>query len=546
MRCPERMTPVPLTALALACVSLTCAFPTDESDAVQVVIQSPSLVVIRGQQLPLFARAFRVSGTDTLDVRNVVFEWRTGNASLATVQDDGGGYAHVTGVNSGTVEIIARAVAFEQADIGTLQVRVSNPLEVDSVRPSLVRFGDTITVYGVGVDSIFFAFLDNNVTLFDYPIPGLLPTRTRDSLGFSTATFWVTPPARSSRLTFFGPGVFGNAPDTTRVIPVDRFEPNETAAWPINLDAPPRFPALPQIKFYNPALAFEIPRRDEIGIEWYRFAQQTGPRDLTLILTSPEARGTFATFFTDSLSYDPADSSYRVGPQSWTLGPSSHFCGGIPFEPAELQPESTIVALGGMPAGALHTIAFYAQPARYGLAVIEGYVTSNPAVPRDAHEEDDFCDAADARGLAASVPTNRFRDTLTIDNPHDIDWIAFEVTAAGELVHFRLASLVPGDTLSDIDLYVLSDAAAGLVRQGSGEKFGSFEDFTLLLGQGRYYAVVVDFAGVAIPYTICFGAGTTCGGAFPVAPSATSARVSSPKLGDAPQPHHRLRPVARP
>ncbi|MEX2155358.1 MAG: hypothetical protein WD773_00825 [Gemmatimonadales bacterium] len=532
-------------ALAVALVGVTCAFPTDKSDKVFATLEAPSAVVLRGQDMSVFARAWHVVGNDTQPIANAHFQFATGSATIARVEASGGGYATVTGVNSGFVDIVAKAVAFEQAQQADLLLRVSNPLEVDSVRPSLVRFGDTITVYGVGVDSIFFAFLDNNVTLFDYPIPGLLPTRTRDSLGFSTATFWVTPPARSSQLTFFGPGVFGNAPDTTRVIPVDRFEPNETAAWPVNLDAPPRFPAVPQIRFYNPALAFEIPRRDAVGIEWYRF-EQTVPRDLTLILTSPEARGTFATFFTDSLSYDPADSSYGIGPQSWTLGPSSHFCGGIPFQPAELQPESTIVALAGMPAGALHAIAFYAQPARYGLAVIEGYVTSNPAVPRDAHEEDDFCDAADARGSAATIPATRFRDTLTIDNPHDVDWIAFEVTTAiGELVHFRLASLVPGDTLSDVDLYVVSDAAAGLVQQGSGVNVGSVEDFTLLLAPGRYYAVVVDFAGVPIPYSICFEAGT-CGGAFPAGPSGSAATVPSLNRAEAPQPANRLRPFARP
>ena len=542
MRCLSR--PACFAAIALALAGATCRFPTDKSDAVQVAIQAPSLVVIRGQQLPLFARAFRVSGTDTLDVKNVVLQWVSGNTNLATVQDDGGGYAQVTGVNSGVVEITARATAFEQADQGYLQVRVSNPLEVDSVRPSLVRFGDTITVYGVGVDSIFLAFLAN-ATLFDYPIPGLVAARTRDSLGFSTATFWVPPPARTSRLTFFGPGVFGSAPDTTRVLQVDLLEPNDVAPRSINLDAPPRFPLIPQIKFFNPALAFEIPRRDEAGIEWYRFQQATLP-DLTLILTSPEAQGTFATFFTDSLGYEPSDSSYRIGPTSWTLGPSSHFCGGIPFEPAELQPESTVVALRGMPPGALHAIAFYGQPSRYGLAVIEGYITE-PGVPRDAHEEDDFCDAADARGLAATIPTTGFRDTLTIDNAHDVDWIAFQVGGSvGEFVRFRIASLVPGDTLSDVDLYVLTDAASGLVQQGSGEKIGSLEDFTLLLGPGRYYAVVVDFAGVPIPYSICFGAGTTCGGAFPAPAPTAVQRAASTKTAEASRLPLRLRPSARP
>ena len=92
--------PIPFLTLAVALAGVTCAFPTDKSDEVRVVIQAPSLVVIRGQKLPLFARALRVSGNDTLDVKNIVFQWISANANLATVQDDGGGYAQVTGVNN--------------------------------------------------------------------------------------------------------------------------------------------------------------------------------------------------------------------------------------------------------------------------------------------------------------------------------------------------------------------------------------------------------------------------------------------------------------
>ncbi|HEX9705146.1 MAG TPA: hypothetical protein VGA20_07865, partial [Gemmatimonadales bacterium] len=295
---------IPLRLLGLVTVTLlgaTCAFPTDDSDKVFVSIVSldTSLVVRRGEKLELYARMYHASGPDTVEIQNVRFLWTTDDEDIATVAAGGLGSAEVTGVNSGVVNVNARAVAFEQAQSDQFAVRVSNPVEIDSIRPEIVRFGDTITVYGVGVDSIFIAFLEN-ATLFDYPIPGAVATRTRDSLGFATAVFWVPPPARSSQLSFIGPGVFGNAADSTRVFPVDALEPNETAPRAINLDAPPRFPALPFFRFFNPALAFEIPKRDEIGVEWYRFAQAS-PRDLTLILGGPDVRGTFQTFLTDSL-----------------------------------------------------------------------------------------------------------------------------------------------------------------------------------------------------------------------------------------------------
>jgi len=541
MRGLTRATPVVTLAVALA--GATCAFPTDKSDKVFVTLDGPSRVVLRGQEMSVSARAWHVVGSDTQAITNVAFAFGTGSSTTATVQRDSGGYATVTGVNSGNVHITARAISFDQAPEGDLLLRVSNPLEVDSVRPSLVRFGDTITVFGVGVDSIFIAFLDN-ATQFDYPLPGIVPTRTRDSLGFSTATFWVTPPAHSDKLSFIGPGVFGNAPDTTKVIPVDVLEPNEAAPRTINLEAPPRIPAIPQIKFLNPALAFEPTKRDSVGVDWYRFTQTT-PRDLTIIVSAPELRGTFSTFLSDSLAFVPASPpnppTYQIGPNSWTLGPGSHACKGFAFEPPEAQPESTIVALRGMPAGRLHALSLYSQPGRYGLAVFEGYITSDPTVPRDAHEEDDFCDAADARGLAVAIPSGSLRDTLTIDNAHDIDWIRFRVTSLSS-VTIKSASLTAATAVdsSDIDLFLLTvpggGASSTLDLLNRSDAAGSSEAMTSLLNPGDYYLVVVDFRGAPVAYDLCIAAGAGGCLAFPSAPVRAGVRksVAAPML-------HRIR-----
>ncbi len=527
MRGIDRATPIVIVAMALT--GVTCAFPTDKSDKVLVTLEGPSHVVLRGQEMSVHARAWRVIGPDTQPITNVAFAFGTGSSTTATVQNDGGGYATVTGVNSGMVDITARAISFEQAPEGNLFLRVSSPLEVDSVRPSIVRFGDTITVYGVGVDSIFIAFLAN-ATQFDYPLPGILPTRTRDSLGFSTATFWVTPPAHTDRLSFIGPGVFGNAPDTTRVLPFDVLEPNEVAPHTINLDAPPRFPLIPQIKFLNPALAFEPTKRDSVGVDWYRFTQTTA-RDLTIILSAPEVRGTFSTFLSDSLTFVPGTPpSYTIGPTAWTLGPGSHDCKGFAFEPAETQPESTIVALRGMPPGRLQALALYTQPGRYGLAVFEGYITSDPTVPRDAHEEDDFCDAADARGLAVTLPGGSFRDTLTIDNPHDIDWIRFRVTGLATAVTIKIAAVTSAATVdsSDVDLFLLTvpggGASSTLDILNRSDAAGSTETMTSLLGAGDYYLVAVDYQGVPVVYDVCISAGGCPG--FPSPPAPAAARKS--------------------
>jgi hypothetical protein len=522
--------PVGLALLALS--GVTCSFPTDKSEQVTVVVESPGTVVIRGQQLPLEARAFRVSGADTVEVPNASFLWASTDANLATVQPQGGAAAAVTGVNSGTVAVTARAIAFEQAAMGSLLVRVADALEVDSVRPRNVRFGDTVTVYGVGVDSIFFATLEN-ATLLDYPIPFLLPTRTRDAQGLATATFWVPPPARAGVVSYIGPGVFGQAPESTFVLPIDILEPNETAPREIDLDvSPPRFPAVPILLFFNPALAFEaLPRDVKEGIEWYRFSQNA-TRDVTLILGGPNVRGTFDTYVTDSLAF--TGTTFVVGPTSWTFGPKSHACSGFAFEPDQFPPESTIVALHDLPAGALHSISVYRQPGNYSLQVREGYVVTNPLIPRDPHEEDDFCTAPGAATPVVSLsPGAAWRDTLTIDNPHDVDWIRFRVGGLGaQLVTLRIGALAGAVDSSDIDLYVLTvpggGASPSLTEIRRATNFGSSETITATLSPGDYYAVVVDYVGRPVRYAVCIDVtGVPCN-PFPSSPvtGRTGARSS--------------------
>ena len=527
--------------LTVAFTGVTCAFPTDKSSEVFVVVQTDlgRQVVLQGEQLGVSATLWQRVGADSVEIKNASFQWSTTNQTLATVQDAGFGGAEVTGVKPGVVDLTVRAVSFEKSQTAYVTLRVSKPLEIDSVRPSLVRFGDTITVYGVGVDSIFIAFLDN-VTQFDYPIPGLIASRTSDSLGFATATFWVTPPAHTDLLSFIGPGVFGNAPDTTRVLPFDLLEPNDAAPRNINLEAPPRF-AIPQIKFLNPALAFEVLKRDSLGVDWYRVGQTT-TRDLTLILSAPDARGTFSTFLSDSLAFVPASPpnppQYVIGPAAWTIGPGSHACRGFPFEPPELQPESTVVALAGMPAGTMHALALYSQPGRYGLGVFEGYITTDPGVPRDAHEEDDFCNAADARGLAVTVPAGSFRDTLTIDNPHDIDWIRFRVSGLTTLT-IKTASVTAAATVdsSDIDLFLLTvpggGASSTLDLMARSDAAGSTETITTILNTGDYYLVAVDYQGAPVAYDLCIDtSGCT---AFPSPAAAARSPKRAPSSRPAPQ-----------
>ncbi|MFN2570397.1 MAG: hypothetical protein ABR537_02125, partial [Gemmatimonadales bacterium] len=105
---------IPILTIAVgALYGAGCAFPTDKSDKVFVTLDAPSHVVLRGQDVSVYARAWRVIGADTQPITNVDFAFGSGSGSIARVQNDGGGYATVTGVNSGSVDILARAISFE-------------------------------------------------------------------------------------------------------------------------------------------------------------------------------------------------------------------------------------------------------------------------------------------------------------------------------------------------------------------------------------------------------------------------------------------------
>ncbi len=507
----------------------TCVYPTEHDASVHVSI-TPLGILIRGTDTLATATAWQIVGPgDSQPIPNVAFVWSSSDPNVATVDKAG----RIVGVNSGTVIIRAAAANFDnRAGAGVDTLRVSAPLEIDSVRPQTAEFGRTITVYGVGVDSIFQMSLGGAVLIpYSFFVPPL-----RDAAGYAQARFWVPPPAHSDALFYIGNGVFGSTQDSVMVIRRDLYEPNEATPAIIDLENSRPFPGTPWnfLLFLNPALSFEpLPRDVTFGADWYRLQQAT-LRDVTISLNS-DVPGTFLTFLTDSLGYRASDSTYFIGGDAWTFGPKSHACHGAAFEPKEAPSESTMVAFKELPPGSLDAITVYGQPGRYSLAVSEGYALTDPRIPRDAHEEDNYCNAVDARVDALNP---QVLDTLAIENPHDVDWFRFNVPGSGTvLVRFRTAArpFAVTDT-SDIDLYVLNiPGPSDTVMTGySFAKAGSTVDSTVAVTAGKdYYAVVVDFGGVPTRYSICMGivsilppinSCTTLPPASAVAPSAAMRR----------------------
>src|SRR6266576_3272713 len=462
--------------LSLSSATLaTCVYPTERDDAVRVSI-TPIHILFRGADTVATAGVWQMVGPgDSLQIANVVFVLSTSAPNVATVDPAG----RIVGITSGTAIITAAALNFDKRQLAAADtVRVSAPIEVDSIRPTTVRYGEMLTLYGIGI--------------------------------------------------YNGSGVFGFVRgETTKVVERDLYEPDDTAPQPLDLDAAPPFAPAPALVFFNPALAFEPLRRDEkTGADWYRF-RQAEARDLTIILTAPQIAGTFSTYLTDSLGWN--GTTYVTGKDAWTFGPGSHACHGLAFAPPQAVADSTIVAFKHLAAGTLDAIAVYTTPGRYGLGVIAGYQSELPA---DAHEDDNSCNAADLRDTLQAP----FRDTLTIENPHDVDWIRFHYTNGGltTSAQVRLHAF-PGahpDSLKDLDLYVIKVPQAGdaaLQVMLADTAAGSDVNRTASLATGDYYLAVVDFAGTATTYEVCVAVQQLlvsgfCGTGFPAPPAASPGR----------------------
>ncbi|HEX2248932.1 MAG TPA: hypothetical protein VHH32_01205 [Gemmatimonadales bacterium] len=487
---------------------LACSDSTEAVDQAFVTITSASPVVLRGDQLELTARLWtRTSPGDSVEVRNAELIWSTDDPTLATLTPKDNNTTIATGVNSGTVQIRALATGFEGAASASYALRVSDPLEIDSIRPATVRYGEKVTMYGVGVNNLFFAALEGAPLLPD------TFTLAAGAGGIGHMSFWVPPPASSGYPVALSPEQIVVSPDSLTVLPRDLYEPNDQAPSAIDLGMGP-FPTLPQVRFYNPALFFENRiRADSLGVDWYRFNGVTAGSDLTFIFLAPTFKNAHLTFLAPTVS--SADS---VATPGWTIGSGLYYCKDHEFKVQEQPADSLVVALRNVPAGSMDLVSLFFVSGRYGIAVVDGYHTTNPAIGPDRWEENDNCEFAD-RNFAVPATrvdlTSPFSDSLTIDNPHDVDWIRFSVPGTvAQAVTFKTAPPSAGETAAaaDIDLHVMAIPVAGSPTdvRGSSRNEGSSETLTLFLEPGEYYMVVTDFAGVPTRYSLCAALGTGC------------------------------------
>ena len=512
-----------------------------------VSVDAAQDVLIRGGITDVTARLWvRQDNGDSIEVRNAELLWSTSDPQLATIAANGATTGRVTGVNPGMVEIRAVAPGYQGADAGIFELRVSNPLEIDSMAPDTVRYGELLTAYGVGVGSLFFAQLGNQTLAIDsLAVAG-------DPHGLGARAFWVAFPASSGQLVAAGSGQLIAAPEPTVVLPFDIYEPNQTTPWTIPLDGPPPYPDAPTIRLYNPALAFEDLRGATFGYDWYRLTTADPSRSMTMLHIGPALRGTNITYLTHDAAPEAA-----ADPAGWRYGPGVYDCKGYEFRPPVAPSDTFVVALGRLPAGSIDLISAYAQQGRYGLILFDGYGTLDTRLAPDRFEENDICHFADenfadpAKRIELSAP---FSETLTIDNPNEIDWLRFRVPGTvATFVTVRTVAFALGATgdRSDLDVFVLRvpDGSNGLDVMGGDDAPGSTASATMLLAPGDYYVAVVDSAGMPTPYGICIATGSSC--TLPSAPAATTSISASSLLLESsrsvpPRPARRSRAVLPP
>jgi hypothetical protein len=512
-------------SLASLLTLFACTGPTDLSPGIWVTIESASPVLLRGTQAPVLARVWR-PGTagDSIELHNVTLLWASADPLIATVESGSQGRGRITGVNPGYVQIRAIVPSYENAAPAVLPLRVANPLEIDSISPDTVHYGDRVTMFGIGVGDLFFAGLGSGFLISDsLSIAG-------NKSGLSRQSFWVPWPSLTGNIFAAGSGQLIAAADTTIVLPWDLYEPNETTPTDVQLDGADPFPAVRAVRFFNPALAFEDRRDFPFGFDWYRLRATDLDVPYTLVFSAPALAGAHSTYLTDRLRAAGGSDTTE-----WKVGSGEYTCKGYDFRPEEALSDSVIIALGRLPASSIDLVSGYAQEGRYLLAIVQGYATADARLAPDAFEENDLCIFADDNFAAGptriDLGAKPFGENLTIDNAHDIDWLRFRVPGvAPQLVAIRTAGQpFAGIDRSDIDVYVLTvpSPSQGLSLAGQDVSRGSASSLDLLLTPGDYYVAVVDSAGVPTRYSLCIAIGSTCTPPPPVTPSLAAAREAA-------------------
>ncbi|MBP7550289.1 MAG: hypothetical protein KA761_08375 [Gemmatimonadaceae bacterium] len=271
------------SATLFAAITSGCLMPTESSGDYSVVI-APIGEIFAGESVQLDAR---LVGTGGKVVPVARLEYASSDPTIALVSRDG----RLVAAGAGTVEITARAAGLSQAAPGIASIRVHGPVEIDSVRPLAVRYGETLRVHGVGLSPAG-GQAAVRIDGHEAPIVGFTPVDAARPEAHGVLEVLLTPPVgvgqgdESGFAAIQAVVVVANARGgASRIAPFtvekrDRFEPNDTTSADLGVITGPR-EVLGLAFDYAPAGARQYP------VDWYTFTTTT-PGDWTITVRSAQ------------------------------------------------------------------------------------------------------------------------------------------------------------------------------------------------------------------------------------------------------------------
>jgi len=499
-------------AAALSLIAAACSYPTDNSAGAWVTIDTPTPVLSRGTDTVLTAHVYLLEhGKDTVEVKNIELTWSSGDPTLATVTALPGRTARVTGVNPGFVTITATAPALQSATASHLQLRISDPLSIDSVRPQSVRYGQELTVYGVGAQNVDALFLGSQSLILDQFFVGTIDTAT----GTSTRRFFVDfpTPARAESLVAIGNSFLAVSHDTMHVdITQDILDSSLTSPSHIDIDQHP-YASTPTVAFFNPALYAEDPLTLPFKYDWFSFVTTHPDSAFTFIYIAPALVGRELTFLSAPVTAGTLASG------TWTYGSGHYNCKGWSFTPGEEPNGGYQVAFTRLPPGGVQFVSLFVDRGSYQLIVRHGYFPANALTRPDKYAGDNTCDLADSNFVNPALRidlSSPVKDTLSIDNGFGIDWLRFHVPGSGpQLVTVNLLAKAFTATpvrTPEINLYVTNvpTSSIALTVLKSALTGGTSRSLAVALAPGDYYLVAHDSVGIPAEYVLCMTIAASC------------------------------------
>ncbi|UCC26572.1 MAG: hypothetical protein JSU98_05590 [Gemmatimonadales bacterium] len=454
-------------AILLGMAASTCDLPTDASAELGVALSSNELRLVLGESVQLNAE---VQGAD-LDASGIRFE--SLDPQILQVSESG----LALGVGRGETQVVASLRSFAEARADTARVVVLETVSFDTVYPDTVRYGETLTIVGLGLDPARLSAL--SVGGFPASVRSFVPGRVAEDGSRDTLRVYV-PAGAASDASLVGLHVTG-ASETRRltVIREDLYEPNDDQ--PARIDGP--------TNLTNPQLSFEAGG----GFDWYRL------RDI---------QGSFTVVVEPLLPLQSVLGSVRLSaPRAergdipeWSVADAEYpHCNGLEVrrERAYFFDEDATGDVLRFPVMdpvedsldlTIRIFAAPAEPLRYLVRVEEGYQGD---VAPDAFEPNDHC------GQAADLPAS-FEEFISFDGPADMDWFRFSVPAEGARFQARVdcTRCQGADNLVSLSVYPVTSVAdpdrPGTLPQIYSDYagFSGFLDVALELPAGEYFMSV--------------------------------------------------------